>query len=511
MRSERCPATRRFPLAPGLILFCILHSAFCISFGATPDSTTAPEPAPFLRFRDTALGYHGPSVDFTNLTEIRIGWFGPTNLADPLSGDLWHAANLAFREANEASAATEPVPGIPDPGLPISSSPLPAPRSLTRAPSSELRAPLPFRLVPRWSVNPWGTGVSQLTRMVYDEQPLALIGSVDSASTHLAEQITAKANLPLVSPVATDPSVTLAGVSWMFACAPSDAAIARVVVADVLAALPTDRSQKSEVRSQRAEGRGQRTEGGGRRAEDGGRRTEDGNPKSRTTCVLLTCTDHESRMLTREVLREFSQRGRLPDYRFDVPPGSADFDQQMKALAEIQPAAVLILAGVEDSARLVRAVRRSSELEARSSERVIFGTQSMGRSRFRELAGPAAEGVRFPLLCAMDPADPRAARFAALFQAERNRAPDYAAVLTYDATTLLVEAIRRAGPNRARIREALIALSPWPGLAGVIHFDGTGQNTRTNIGMATIQNGDVVVPPPDSSRIRMTADRTVKP
>ena len=85
-------------------------------------------------------------------------------------------------------------------------------------------------------MDPWGTGVSQLTRMVYDEQPLALLGSVDSATTHLAEQVVAKANLPLVSPIATDKSVTLAGVSWMFSCAPDEAAIARVLVDAVLAA-----------------------------------------------------------------------------------------------------------------------------------------------------------------------------------------------------------------------------------------------------------------------------------
>ena len=163
---------------------------------------------------------------------------------DPLTGDLWWAANLAVQEANARTSDF-------------------GPRT-----SDFLR--LPFRLVARWAVDPWGTGVSQLTRMVYDEQPLALLGSVDSATTHLAEQVVAKANLPLVSPIATDKSVTLAGVSWMFSCAPSDAAIARVLVDAVLAGL-TGRADK---------------------------------------LVLLATTDHESRMTAREVLREFSRRQR---------------------------------------------------------------------------------------------------------------------------------------------------------------------------------------------------------
>jgi branched-chain amino acid transport system substrate-binding protein len=409
--------------------FVLRHSSFTtiwlLAIGsrlsaAEPAGTNTSSPPPFLRFREATLSYTGPESEFTNLTEIRIGWFGPTNLNDPLTGDLWWSANLAIQEADTRGSALGLRP-------------------------SDFRH-LPFRLVPRWAVDPWGTGISQLTRMVYDEQPLALLGSVDSASTHLAEQVVAKANLPLVSPIATDKSVTLAGVSWMFACAPSDDAIARLLVDAVLAALkgPADK------------------------------------------LVLLTVTDHASRMMSREVLREFAQRGRRPDFRFDVPPGAADTARQMQATAEAKPTVVLILAGTEDAARLVRSVHEKLGAVA------IFGSQSMSRARFPELAGPAAEGVRFPLLFLPSPADTNAQHFSAHFSTERHHPPDYAAALTYDATRLLIEAIRRAGPNRARIRESLIQLSPWQGIAGRIEWDGTGQNMRRVSRMGIITNGLIV-------------------
>ena len=372
------------------------------------------------RLRDTTLGYNGPSDDLTNLTEIRIGWFGPSNLDDPLTGDLWWAANFALQEANT---------------LPSDS----------RLPASDFLR-LPFRLIPRWSVNPWGTGVSQLARMVYDEQPLALLGSMDSATTHLAEQVVAKAQLPLVSPIATDKSVTFAGVSWMFSCAPGDDAVARVLVEAV----------QAELKS----------------------------PAGKT--VLLATTDHESRMTAREVMSQLSRCGRRPDFRFDVLPDAADIAQQLQAAADARPAVVLIIAGVGDSARLTRAVRE------KVGTATIFGGQSMGRRRFTELAGAAAEGVRFPLLFVPNPADANCTRFIERFKSEHQRAPDYTAALTYDAMRLLLEAIRRAGPNRARIREALAQLSPWPGIAGTIHFDGTGQNTRTDLCLGTIRNGAVL-------------------
>jgi branched-chain amino acid transport system substrate-binding protein len=400
-------------------LAALLCLGFLPSTSAAQSADQNPEPRR-PRLRDTTLGYNGPSDDITNLTDIRIGWFGPSNLDDPLSGDLWWAVNFALQEAN-------------------------TPPSDSRLPASDFLR-LPFRLIPRWSVNPWGTGVSQLARMVYDEQPLALLGSMDSATTHLAEQVVAKAQLPLVSPIATDKSVTFAGVSWMFSCAPGDDAVARVLVEAV----------QAELKS----------------------------PADKT--VLLATTDHESRMTARELMRQLSRGGRRPDFRFDVPPGAMDIVQQLQATTEAKPAVVVIIASAEDSARLTQAVREKVGTAA------IFGGESMGRRRFTELAGSAAEGVRFPLLFVPNSADTTTAHFIERFTSEHHRPPDYTAALTYDATRLLVEAIRRAGPNRARIREALAQLSPWPGIAGTIHFDGTGQNTRTDLCLGTIRNGAVL-------------------
>lgn len=417
---------------PGVV--CGMGLAAGLALGWHVPASAATNTTPYLQLRNATLGYHGPDPDLSALPDIRIGWFGPTNLNDPLTGDLWWAAS---RAVEEAGAATGP----------------------------ESR---PVRLVPRWAVDPWGTGVSLLARMVFDEQPLALIGSVDSATTHLAEQVVAKANLPLVSPVATDPSVTLAGVPWMFSCAPSDDAVARVLVADLLESLEA------------APGR----------------------------LALLTATDHESRMTTRAVLRELSRRGRLPDFRFDARAGSLDADVQFEALATARPSAVLLIAGPEDAARLLLAAR--ARLADPGTCR-FFGSHAMARHRFRELAGAAAEGVRFPVLTAPDPACPVTARFRERFTAERGHAPDDAALLTYDATRLLLEAIRESGPTRAGVRATLAGLGPWSGVSGTIHFDGTGQNTRARLDIATVRNGVLTLAPASVSRTPLTARRLDAP
>lgn len=395
---------------------------------------------PFFKAREAELDYHGPDEDLANAGEIiRIGWFGPTDETNQLGADMWWAANLAVDEANAASNAPGrfgEVQGAPGADLPTGT------RRFT------------LRLVPRWGANVWGTGVSQLARMIYEEEPLAVIGSIDSSATHLAEQVIAKANLPLLSPITTDPSLTLAGVPWMFSCAPSDSAIARALVEHVVSALKPENGR----------------------------------------LALLCATDHESRMTSREVARELARRQHPPAFRFEVPAGANDVSRQLAALKNAAPAAVLIIAGSEDSARLVRAIQPlHAQAEGISGGRpglMVFGGQAMARRAFQEMAGPTAEEVCFPWIAAPETGSAEAARFVERFTAERQHPPDYMALLAYDATRLLVESIRQAGANRARLRDALSATA-WKGIAGTIQFDGTGQNTRTNVQLATWRDGRI--------------------
>jgi ABC-type branched-subunit amino acid transport system substrate-binding protein len=381
-------------------------------------SVPGAQPSPFVNLRNRLLEYVGPANDLTNSGELRIGWFGPSETTNRQAGAMWWAASFAVREANAAGGYDGKV----------------------------------FRLVPRWSADPWGSGVALLTRMAFEDEPLAILGSIDSASTHLAEQVVAKANLPLVSPVTTDTSLTLAGVAWMFSCAPSDAVIARALVGDVFAIVGTNR------------------------------------------VALVACTDHDSRMASRELLKEFSTAGRLPDVKLELAPNAPSIDAQLLAIASANPAALVIAAPAQESARLVRQARRLLP------EAVMFGTAAMGRSLFRELAGAEADGVRFPVLDAgvagsynLKPEAQQARRlFMQSFAVDTGADPDYTAVLTYDATRLLLQAIREAGPNRARIRDALAKRLRWEGLAGEVTFDGTGQNTRAPVTMATIHAGRIL-------------------
>jgi len=316
--------------------------------------------------------------------EIQIGYFGPADGSHPLGGSVWKGVSLAFEEHSQ------------DP---------------------------PLRLIASWDENPWTGGAGKLAKLIYQERIVALIGGIDGTSTHLAEQIVAKALLPQVDPVSTDRTVNAAFVPWIFSVMPDDRSLMKVLVEGLLAG------------------------------------------RERHAVVLVSCTDHDSRIMRREFLLAADRRLRLRravEFRTGTTPAEA-------VLKDLEIEAAVVLAGPADSAAAVRQLRRLR------GDLTIYCGPAAGSRTFLKLAGEAAEGVRFP-----DPLEPseRAQDFARRFSARWGEPPDYLASHAYDAAELLIEAVRRAGSDREAIRDALRALSPWTGVSGRIEWDKLGRNTR---------------------------------
>ena len=369
---------------------------------------TAASPKVFFNARGKQAEYAGPgreAPDPSRINEVLIGYFGPDDPADPQGGDMWRAARLAVEEANRRGGYRGK----------------------------------PFRLVPGWSANPWGTGVVRVTRMAYTDRVWAIIGGIDGPSTHLAEQVVAKARLTLLNPASSDKTVNLANVPWMFSCLPADH-----LQAPPLAAAISRRVGKKPF-------------------------------------VLVSANDHDSHLFAVELKRSFGKRLMVPRLHFEFQRSKRDVGRLVRKIVQSKAAAVVLVAGADDSARMVAALRE------RGFSGPIFGGPWMGRQRFLDQAGAAAEGVVFPLLY-----DPRESPpgFAKTFKARFGKLPDYTAAHTYDATQLLIAAIGKAGLNRARIRDAVRDLSPWEGVSGTLKWDPLGGNTRA-VRIGTIRNGSL--------------------
>jgi len=365
-----------------------------------------PVARPFFDLRSTEPNYEGPGRDQpgpVDVREVRIGYFGPPMASHAQAGDMWCAASFAIEQANEAGGYRG----------------------------------LPFRLMPAWSDNPWGSGIKELTRLVFEDKVWAIVGGTDGPTTHLAEQVAVKAGLPLINPVSTDKTVNLTNVPWIFSCTPQDPLQARAL----------------------AEGLASRL--------------------GRNAFVLASAIDHDSHLFTVEFQKALAAHSLQCSSHYEFNPTDTHSGSLVDKISSSQTDAVVLLAGARPSARLVLALKEGGYTGS------IFGGPWMAHRPFVAEAGRAAEGVVFPCSMALSA---QGNAFEERFAQRFSRSPDTLAAHTYDAVTILVAAIGRAGLNRARIRDAIRQLSPWEGVSGRIAWDSPGSNPRP-VSLCTILKG----------------------
>ncbi len=360
-----------------------LAAGICIVLAGLAQQNPAPKP--YRDSRGTPLAYNGPGRDDPDpvgLSEVRIGYFGPADGSDPDGGQMWQGASMAIEEANLQGGYRG----------------------------------LPFRLVPAWSENPWAGGVANLVRITYTDGVWAILGGIDGATTHLAEQVVAKAQVVLVDPAATDRSIHSAGVPWMFSCAPGDHLLTAVI----------SRELRNLAKS----------------------------------FVLVSAIDHDSRAFEAQLESALAHDQLVPLLHLECARGAENPARIARDAVRAAPEAVVVTAPARESADLVRALREAG----------FRGTLLSAPWIARATAETSIEGVLYPAFGDVSP------EFRAKFRARWGRRPDYTAAYAYDAANIVAAAIRKAGLNRPRVREAVRALSPYHGVTGTIEWDPQGQS-----------------------------------
>ena len=94
-----------------------------------------------------------------------------------------------------------------------------------------------------------------------------------------------------------------------------------------------------------------------------------------------------------------------------------------------------------------------------------------------ELAGPAAEGALIEQYHDLSDKSDRYARFTGEYRQRFNLAPDYAAVIAYDATNIVLDALDQ-NPRREKLKETLLQKRSFNGLQVGITLDANGDASR---------------------------------
>lgn len=169
-----------------------------------------------------------------------------------------------------------------------------------------------------------------------------------------------------------------------------------------------------------------------------------------------------------------------------------DFSPQLTKIKSLNPDITFISGLYSHGGRIVAKAR---ELGIATP---FIGSDGAFSSDFIALAGKAAEGtiISCPFLPQLGGEKGKA--FSDKFQKKYGEVPDAWAVLSYDALYMIVDTIKKVGPDRTAIRDAFAAInSPekaYPGVGGPIYFDENG-DCKKPIHMAIIKDGQFVPAP----------------
>lgn len=382
---------------------------------------------PYAAIDHDAVSYAGPGRDTGHDLDgpvVKIGFLAP--LGGPRRSE-GHALLEAAQMALEDEAA----------------SPLPEGRRLALATGDES--------------GPWGRVSSEIVRLIYDDESVALITSAEGGSAHLAEQVGNKIGVPILT-LSTDDSTTQINLPWIFRLGPSDAIQAKLIAEDIY-----------KVR--------------------------------RLKKIILVAEDNHDGRVGGE---EFAKAARRCAASEPETPGITrmvagspllNADAFLRELLSRNPEAVVFWTSGETTAVLLRRLRleapslpiyicrkAAQELAETSSERkCVDCSNNLARNLESNNSGPDENSLKSEVggiwVVASGAGDVSAqTTFDRHYEDRTGTPPSLASRQSYDAVRIIAHALRQSGANRVRLRDSLAEISSYTGASGIITFDHAGND-----------------------------------
>jgi ABC-type branched-subunit amino acid transport system substrate-binding protein len=298
----------------------------------------------------------------------------------------------------------------------------------------------PFELVVREDTPQWGSAANIMVDFDAVDHVLAVIGAVDSDATHVALRAALKLELFMVNTASSDPTITETNIPW------------------ILRVLPDDRQHGYALADLVVRQRGSRR------------------------IVVWRVNNRYGRMGVRTFVDSVRRLGVPVLLELRFRPGDRVFDTAVARIAEAQPDAILLWGDAEDAGRAAAALRAARVTAP------LFGPDRLLEPAFLNAAGAAAEGATITFPFNPNRTERSWTDFVARFEKRFGARPDMFAAYGYDGARLLLEAIRRTGANRFRLRDALAALEHHEGVSGPLRFDPTLNNLAPLI-VARVRQG----------------------
>jgi len=392
---------------------------------AMPYANMPPAARPYASFRrpyqewyvqpDT-LDYGGaarsePDGDVSALKAINIGFLGPLdadNEDSPYGIAMLHGAQLAVDEVNASGGFRDK----------------------------------PFALTIHNDLALWGASSMAIVDMRFKDQAWAMLGSVDSASTHIAVRATLKLELPIMDTATNDPTVTQTLVPWLLHNFPDDRQQGYALVDYIFLQRHLKR-------------------------------------------IGILQVNNRYGRAGKEIFFETARRiSHQPVVEVWFAPGTTDFSSQLQTINASGIDGLVIWGNAPEAGLILKQMR------ALGMHQPVFGSSRICTPEVIRIAGAASENLT--VISAIDPTrnDPAWIAFQQRFAKRFGTEPDAYAAYAYDGARMLMDAINQAGLNRGRIMDALrgYEMKHYAGVSGGAFFDYTLNNIAP-VTFAQVRNG----------------------
>jgi len=263
-----------------------------------------------------------------------------------------------------------------------------------------------------------------VTKLINKDRVSAILGEVASSNSLAAAPVAQQNRIPMVTPASTNPKVTQVG-DYIFRMCFIDPFQGRVMAKFARNTLKLDK-----------------------------------------VAILRDIKSDYSMGLADYFIKAFTEAGGTIVADESYSAGDKDFSAQLTSLKDKNPPAIFVPGYYTEVGLIARQARK---LGVHS---VLMGGDGWDSEKLWEIGGDALNGGYFSNHYSVDNPSPMIQGFVTSFKNRWHETPDAMAALGYDATKILIDAIRRAGSDDPKaIRDSLATTRGFSGITGNITLD----------------------------------------
>lgn len=210
--------------------------------------------------------------------------------------------------------------------------------------------------------------------------------------------------------------------------------------------------------------------------------------KLKRVAVMYNTSNPDAKTLIDNFKQELGKSGGILVGEQSYDPNTTDFTAQISEVAKTGPDAIL-LTDFDSKDGLI--IKKAADMGVKC---IFLGTDLWNPENLLKVAGDAAVGSYFTAHFSPNDPDKKVQEFVELYKSDYGTKPGPSAALSYDAISLVIEAIKRANSSDpGKIRDALANIKNFKGATGTFSFDKDRNPKKGGTILKIEQNAQVFV------------------